>query len=123
MLKSLQNHKAITSNMMSSLAFMTMGSVRESDNHFQRFGALDWETQFAFWHSVFLFWWILLIALIRKSPEADVDYRQALGSGFACESLPGCQRLTLLCSVSYHTLLVICLLAGDSRSVSVSKLF
>jgi hypothetical protein len=65
--------------MMSSFAFQP---VRESGNHFQRFGAMDWETQFALWHTVFMIWWILLIVLIQKSPEANVDYRYGLRLDF-----------------------------------------
>ncbi len=59
--------------MMSSLAF----SIRETGNRFQLFGVSDWETQFALWHTVFMFWWVLLMVLIQKSPAAHVDYRCA----------------------------------------------
>jgi hypothetical protein len=68
--------------MMSSFAFAMAVPIRESENHFQRFGAMDWETQFALWHSVFMIWWILLIVLIQKSPAANVDYRYGMGCAF-----------------------------------------
>jgi hypothetical protein len=98
--------------------------MRDPNIRLQRFGVLGWETQFAFWHTVFMFWWILLIVLIQKSPEAHVDYRQALGRGFA--DIPDFAGLSLtldfLCSLVYHAVFVSCLLIGDARFVSVSKL-
>jgi hypothetical protein len=59
---------------MISPAFVMTGPKRESGNHFHNFGVLDWESQFVFWHSMFVLWWIWLIVLIQESPDADVDY-------------------------------------------------
>jgi hypothetical protein len=60
---------------MGSLAFMMAGPLTESGNHFERFEAIDWEAQFALWHSILMIWWILLVALIQKSPDANMEYR------------------------------------------------
>ncbi len=106
--------------MMSSLAFLLTDPMRESGNHFQRFGVMNWETQFALWHSVFMLWWISLMLLIQKSPEAHVDYwcaGQCFFLGLTVDDLK-----CFASSVGYHAVFVLCLLTGDLRSVSVSTI-